>query len=892
MAGRGKHRRRRTATLAGGVAVVVAGGIAVSGPAGAQAPEPGGGQGSFTKPVAEPTIAGKRTDEKCIPKENPEFDRELECKPAAGSLSTLPNGDNLYFDALEGTENIENSIAAEYGRASENDETRILRFVNGLPTWNNPREVSGGANPDGEPNTQPLVPGTGTTEPGNDGALFCADFNFLADGRVLAAGGTQYLNDPGVEGQKYGAIELAGITATRIYDPATNSWSQTARMNQGRWYPTLVTMGDGRMFAASGLEKLIKPVNNSGSSGGNVRESEIFDPKANKWTQNPESANRSLPLFPRMHLLPNGKVYYNVGGQSFNPFGQDYAEAQWNIAAVYEPGKQQWKELGVPGATTGATSFPGFRGSTSSTMLPLKPDANGRYTKADFLSAGGIPNPPSPGGYLALPQSQIATVDTANDDKLTTRETGPLSQGRWYGSQVLLPTGEVAMFSGADRDEVIAPGVEIPVKKAELFDPKTEKWRTLAEGINPRTYHNTAALLPDGRVRIAGHAPISTLYGRNQTIAEGTTGPNDGRDPSFETFSPPYLERGERPVIENVVVEGSDPGSNPAAPVSAGYGKSMQIAVAGDAKDLSKVVLIRFPTQTHVVDGDQRSVELRVTKVEGNTVTVAMPEDPNVLPPGPYMLFVNRNTPQGPVPSVSRTVFAGRGNTVPASLAASAGTGVPEAACASRLGFQSAEARQRGKRGLAISFQRLQSAPVGVDVFQHSSGRKVVKERLVARFANKTGSFTWNGKARGGRKVKDGFYSVRYTTRTASGQREVRRVALRRVNGRFRARPDFYRRTTCDAVTAFKLQRPVFGGRKGLALGISYRLRSASRAGVVITRNGKTIRRYKTVAQRGGRTLRLSMAAAGKRRGDYKVTLTVTGDGGQRSVSTLTSRRL
>lgn len=50
-----------------------------------------------------------------------------------------------------------------------------------------------------------------------------------------------------------------------------------------------------------------------------------------------------------------------------------------------------------------------------------------------------------------------------------------------------------------------------------------------------------------------------------------------------------------------------------------------------------------------------------------DSVTVRVPGN-TVLPPGPYMLFVNRSTPRGEIPSVSRQVFLG--GPVPASLAA------------------------------------------------------------------------------------------------------------------------------------------------------------------------------------------------------------------------------
>ena len=101
-------------------------------------------------------------------------------------------------------------------------------------------------------------------------------------------------------------------------------------------------------------------------------------------------------------------------------------------------------------------------------------------------------------------------------------------------------------FNGSDRDGVDAPGTEYPIRQAELFDPETRTWRPLAQSHQPRTYHNTAALLPDGRVLVGGHAPITTLYLSHITIPGGF-GPNDGRDPSFELFEPPYLFRGPRP---------------------------------------------------------------------------------------------------------------------------------------------------------------------------------------------------------------------------------------------------------------------------------------------------------------------------------------------------------
>jgi Domain of unknown function (DUF1929) len=74
------------------------------------------------------------------------------------------------------------------------------------------------------------------------------------------------------------------------------------------------------------------------------------------------------------------------------------------------------------------------------------------------------------------------------------------------------------------------------------------------------------------------------------------------------------------------------------------------------ASEIESVVLVRNASQTHIVDGDQRSVVLRVIERRGNRLTVAAPPNGNVAPPGPYMLFMNRETDEGPVPWVARQV--------------------------------------------------------------------------------------------------------------------------------------------------------------------------------------------------------------------------------------------
>src|SRR4051812_12132636 len=636
--------------------------------------------GQFGNPFTEPAIGKTQTDQKCIENggdASPVSDaRHLDCKPAGVSLNVLPGHKVMYYDGLEGTENIRTSIVVEFGHNAGNDQSRLLDLSG--PSWTIPTPSDGGANPTGYKNDPLFPPPLSTTEAWNDGALFCSDNKFLADGRVISLGGTAYYLDPGVENgdSAWGISELEGLRSSRIYDAESNTWSQSGEMKYGRWYPTAITLPNGKLMVASGVTKLLKPVYPSRpeDSGRNVTQTETYDPVSGKWTTNPSSASRSLPLFPRLHLLPDGKVFYNAAGQSFNPVGQAYDEALWNEAAVYDPKSQAWTDLGIPGASDGspldpagdpgnpaadvqgfgipgggsAFTIPGFRGSTFSVMLPLEPNPNGSYTKASFLTAGGVLNPPGPGSYFATSDARITTVDTAGGkDTMTTRPTGDLAEPRWYPSGVLLPSGQVLAFNGSDRDEVAGPGVEIAVQKTEMYDPKTGKWTTLASSHQPRTYHNTAVLLPDGRVLVGGHAPISTLY-LNDTTLPGGFAQHDGRDPSFEIYSPPYLFHGARPKIED-------------APERIGYGSEIEVETSTPADDIASVVLVRNPSVTHLVDADQRNVVLKVLSRHGNALRLAAPPKPAVAPPGPYMLFVNRKSSKGAIPSVSRQTFVGVG---------------------------------------------------------------------------------------------------------------------------------------------------------------------------------------------------------------------------------------
>jgi len=609
--------------------------------------------GSFSQPFAEPGVNCPNETEGS-PAGTPTGE-DIACKPSGVSVIALPNGKILYWDGLEAEENNNVSVVFEFGDKAANDQSRLLNLYSpGGPTWSNPSPVDGGA--DDSPYRQYLIPNAPGplkpifNDPGSaSGALFCSDQVLLDNGQLLVPGGTDYYAEPRIPGTPYGVTELEGMRNTRLYNPASNTWTQTDAMQYGRWYPSLVTLGNGNVFVASGVTKLLKPVytENPLLSGTNVEQTETYDLATSKWTYNGTSADHSLPLFPRLHLLPDGNIYYDAGGQVFNPFGQSYDEAIWNAAAVYNPQSQSWRDVGVPfGLSIDPTDLTrtsitaGFRGSAFSVELPL----TAPYTKAHFLSAGGVLGT-SPGTYLANDSSIIDTIDSANNDSFSSTPTGPLNNARWFSTAVVLPTGNVLAFNGANRDDVLLPGTSFPVQQTEQFDPTTNTWTPMATSIDPRTYHNTAILLPTGQVLVGGNAPISTLYAYNQTLPGGFS--NDFRDPSFEIYNPPYLNWGiPQPTITD-------------APDEVHYGGTMTVTTKEDPADISKIALVRNTALTHLVDGDQKTIDLPILSRSGHTLTVATPPDGNVAPPGSYMLFADETTSKGLIPSVAKQVSVG-----------------------------------------------------------------------------------------------------------------------------------------------------------------------------------------------------------------------------------------
>ncbi|HEX4100953.1 MAG TPA: hypothetical protein VHY21_10505 [Pseudonocardiaceae bacterium] len=134
--------------------------------------------------------------------------------------------------------------------------------------------------------------------------LFCGGETVLADGRILSTGGTLAYDGNG--------RAFAGRPDTLVFSPVSQQWAVVRPMAHGRWYPSVITLGDGRVLAAAGLDEHAAGVRNATL--------ESFFPIADFWQPLLMPASFSgLPLYAHLYLLTNGSVFYAGGHMDDGP---------------------------------------------------------------------------------------------------------------------------------------------------------------------------------------------------------------------------------------------------------------------------------------------------------------------------------------------------------------------------------------------------------------------------------------------------------------------------------------------------------------------------------------------------------------------------------------------
>ena len=216
----------------------------------------------------------------------------------------------------------------------------------------------------------------------------------------------------------------------------------------------------------------------------------------------------------------------------------------------------------------------------------------------------------------------------------------------------------------------------------------------------------------------------------------------------------------------------------------------------------------------------------------------------------------------------------------------------PAAACNARAEVRRFAAMPRGRRvHFAVDLETPTPLGATVDIFAQSEGRRILGERLVARFAGVRSALTWRGQAnRPRRRVQDGIYVARIRAPSPDGGTDVRRLVLERRRGRFTVRRDYDRHDNCGVLPFAKLKRPVFGGRPRNPLSVAFRTLRDANVRVVIRHRGRIVRILRG-ARRAGVMHRLRFLTRGRARGDYSVRIAAT-IGARTATATLVSRRL
>jgi hypothetical protein len=393
--------------------------------------------------------------------------------------------------------------------------------------------------------------------------VFCSGTAALPDGRSLIVGGTS-------------SYAFTGENRASIFNPATGQYVHSQSMHAGRWYGTATALGDGRIMAMSGLNR----------SGGTSQTIEIYDLRnAGAGWGAPTSVPFGPPLFPRVVLLPNGKVFYTgqgSGAGTANGWMLDPATGSWTLSV----------------ATTMNRTY------GSSVLLPLLPPS---YIPRVMNFGGGSP---------ATASTEIIDLSVASPSWTP----GPsMSTGRIQMNAILLPNGKVLAEGGSVNLE----SPDRPGKTADLYDPVSNSMSSAGTAAFSRLYHSTALLLPDATVVSMGSNP----------------GARGSYEPAIEVYTPPYLYdssdhliTAKRPKIT------SQPFTTALA-----YNAPFQVSYASSAP-IASAVLVRLGSVTHAFNMEQRVIGLcgstSPCSALSNTLNLTTPPNGNIAPPGYYMLFL------------------------------------------------------------------------------------------------------------------------------------------------------------------------------------------------------------------------------------------------------------
>jgi hypothetical protein len=375
-------------------------------------------------------------------------------------------------------------------------------------------------------------------------------------------------------------------------------------MTNGRWYPTTVTLGNGETAIHSGLYCPVPGPNCSTTYNAIPEVLNSTGTTLRTLSTAPEPANEQV-LYPWLYLGSDGRVFR---------------------AGPLTPSR--WLDTSGTGAW-GATTKPHFNGAA----VPYRDFGSAVMYEPDKVLITG-------GGQYPGPTNTSEIIDLKNESGNWTPTSEPMDYARRHHQLTILANGQVLATGGTQGEGFNNTCLKQVVFDAELWDkgtlPGTDTWTRMAPASIRRQYHSVAVLLPDARVLVGG---TTAEFG---FITPGCSGlPAQLQQ---EIYSPPYLFNPDgsvatRPNITSI-------------PQTISYGTQFLLGTPSGGFSIRRVTMVRLSSVTHGVNMNQRFNELTFSRV-GFGLRVNAPSDPNVCPPGHYMVFIINSSG---VPSVAKIV--------------------------------------------------------------------------------------------------------------------------------------------------------------------------------------------------------------------------------------------
>ena len=494
-------------------------------------------------------------------------------------------------------------------------------------------------------------------------------------GHTLLADGTLFTvgGHMGIDG--FGSAETNLVTSSG----GQYGWTTGQNMANGRWYPTAVTLGDGNVVVMAGTSDQYFTVN---------QVPELWNATTGSWTEL-TTATESILFYPWLFVAPNGLVF-NAG-------------PEWSTGYLDYHGTGSWNNF--------ATHLVGNRSYGSAVM----------YDNGKVLVIGGVD-----------PPTKTTEVIDLNAGSPAWQYSGQMATARRHCNATLLPDGKVFVNGGTSSSGFnTSAGTVYP---AEMWDPATGLFTTMATATVPRLYHSTAVLLPDGRVMTAGSGrPKPTDGGADQLKAE--------------FYSPPYLFNGARPVLSS-------------APAAVTYGQTFFVSTP-DGASITNVNWIRLSASTHAFNMNQRINRLSFSTTTGG-LNVTAPTSSNLCPPGHYLLFILNGSG---IPSHAKTV-----QILPANVLATDSDDSP----ITHLAFRAPSPNpSRGTTQFAVAMPRAGDLSVTVLDLQGREVRALHRGPAAAGWLH----LAWDGADASGHATAPGLYFM--LARAGHEQAEIRLVRVR-----------------------------------------------------------------------------------------------------------------